>query len=205
VPALGSRVGCVVGSSSINELDRRRNMRLLMPMCGVPHDGVVATDEGMNLSDVLEVLDAVRSLGCRFWLEGGWGVDALVGRQTRPHRDVDVDFDAAFEGALLEVLAGLGYSVETDWRPNRVELAAPGRRWVDLHPLVIDDDGNARQAALDGGWHEFDRSWFTSGTLAGEPVPCVSVEAQLLFHTGYELRTVDLLDLAELDRLASER
>jgi lincosamide nucleotidyltransferase A/C/D/E len=71
---------------------------------------------------------------------------------TRPHRDVDVDFDAACEDAVLEAPADLGYSIETDWRPNRVQLSASGRRWVDLHPLVIDDNGDARQAALDGGW-----------------------------------------------------
>jgi hypothetical protein len=44
----------------------------------------------MSASDTVEVLDAIRSAGCRFWLEGGWGVDALVGRQTRSLRDVDV-------------------------------------------------------------------------------------------------------------------
>jgi polyisoprenoid-binding protein YceI len=40
------------------------------------------------------VLDALHRVGCRFWVEGGWGVDALVGRQTRPHRDLDIDIDA---------------------------------------------------------------------------------------------------------------
>jgi lincosamide nucleotidyltransferase A/C/D/E len=162
---------------------------------------VVVTDEGMSLSDVMAVLAAVRSVGCRLWLEGGWGIDALVGHQTRPHRDVDLDFDAAFEDDLLDVLAGLGYAVETDWRPNRVELTAAGGRRVDLHPLAIDASGNARQAALDGGWHVFDRSWFTTGSLGGVPVPCVSVEAQRLFHSGYALRAVDLLDLSALDQL----
>ena len=157
--------------------------------------------EGMSMAEVLVVLDAVRSIGCRFWLEGGWGVDALVGRQTRPHRDVDVDFDAAYEDAVMEVLTGLGYSIETDWRPNRVELSAPGSRWVDLHPLVVDENGDARQAALDGGWHELHRSWFTTGILGGVTVPCVSVEAQQQFRTGYQLRTVDLHDLAQLERL----
>ncbi len=155
----------------------------------------------MAATEVLAVLDAVRSTGCRFWLEGGWGVDALVGRQTRPHRDVDVDFDADYEERVLQALSLLGYSIETDWRPNRVELAAAGSRWVDLHPLVIDDNGDARQAALDGGWHEFHRSWFTTGSLGGVTVPCVSAEAQRVFRTGYELRTVDRLDLAQLDRL----
>lgn len=155
----------------------------------------------MSLADVLIVLDAVRSVGCRFWLEGGWGVDALLGHQTRPHRDVDVDIDGAFEEDVLAALAGLGYAIETDWRPNRVELVAPGRGWVDVHPLVIDADGNARQAALDGGWHEFPRSFFTTGHLDGVAVPCVSKEAQLLFRSGYELREADRHDLALLDRI----
>jgi lincosamide nucleotidyltransferase A/C/D/E len=155
----------------------------------------------MTFEQLLSVLGTVRSVGCRFWLEGGWGVDALVGRQTRAHRDVDIDIDGAFEEEVLAVLQELGYVIETDWRPNRVELAAPGRGWVDVHPLVIDDHGNARQAALGGGWHEFPRAFVTIRRLDDVPVPCFSIEAQRLFHSGYELRDVDEHDLAVLDRL----
>src|SRR5438477_4113231 len=46
-------------------------------------------------------VSVIREVGCRFWLEGGWGVDALVGRQTRPHRDLDIDVDGAFEDEVL--------------------------------------------------------------------------------------------------------
>ncbi len=155
----------------------------------------------MTVDEVHVVLDTVRSVGCRFWLEGGWGVDALAGRQTRPHRDVDLDVDAAHEQEVLDALHELRYVIETDWRPNRVELVAPGRGWVDLHPLVIDGNGNARQAALGGGWHEFPRSFFTLGRIGGSSVSCVSVEAQRLFHTGYELRDVDRHDLEVLNQL----
>jgi lincosamide nucleotidyltransferase A/C/D/E len=155
----------------------------------------------MSLARMLAVLDAVRAVGCRVWVEGGWGVDALVGHQTRAHRDVDLDIDAAFEDQVLAALADLGYAIETDWRPNRVELVAPGHGWVDLHPLVIDDDGNARQAALDGGWHELPRSFFTTGRLSGVVVPCLSRQAQVLFHSGYEPRQVDRHDLALLQHL----
>jgi hypothetical protein len=91
-------------------------------------------DAETALAEVLKVLAALSALGCRFWLEGGWGVDALVGHQTRAHRDLDVDLDARCEGPTLAVLAEMGYIVETDWRPNRVELTAPGRGRVDLHP-----------------------------------------------------------------------
>jgi lincosamide nucleotidyltransferase A/C/D/E len=168
---------------------------------GACHDDQVNHAAGMSLADVMAVLDAVRSVGCRFWLEGGWGVDALVGHQSRPHRDVDLDIDGAFEDEVLAALADLGYVIETDWRPNRVELVAPGRGWVDVHPLVIDDHGDARQATLDGGWHEFPGSFFATGHLDDVAVPCVSREAQLLFHSGYELRQVDRRDLALLNQL----
>ena len=154
-----------------------------------------------TLSEVLDVLAALSALGCRFWVEGGWGVDALVGHQTRPHRDLDVDLEARCEGSALTVLAEMGYAVETDWRPNRVELNAPGRGRVDLHPLLVEEDGTARQAALDGGVHVFPRSFFVTGSLAGVPVPCVSITAQRLFHTGYELRSIDVHDLAVLDEV----
>jgi len=162
-------------------------------------------DDSVNKTAGLsfEQLLVVRSVGCRFWLEGGWGVDALAGRQTRSHRDVDVDvdIDCDFEHEVLRALEDLGYVIETDWRPNRVELVAPGRGWVDVHPLVIDTHGSARQAALGGGWHDFPASYFTVGHLGDVSVPCFSVEAQRLFHSGYELRDIDKHDLAVIDRL----
>lgn len=49
----------------------------------------------MHLSEVIEVLADLREADCRAWVAGGWGVDALVGGQTRPHRDLDLAIDGA--------------------------------------------------------------------------------------------------------------
>lgn len=155
----------------------------------------------MRLADVLTVVDALDDAGVETWLEGGWGIDALVGQQTRDHRDVDVDVDVAHEATALEVLGRLGYAVQTDWRPTRVELVAKGRGWVDLHPLIFSADGDARQAALDGTFWHFPRRYFVRGRLDRREVGCYSIEAQRTFHAGYELRPQDRLDLAVLDRL----
>jgi lincosamide nucleotidyltransferase A/C/D/E len=198
VRAVATVLGAALIGSSLDCPEEDLDCRVDPGACD---DDRVNDAAGMNLAEVLAVLDAVRSVGCRYWIEGGWGIDALVGQQTRPHRDVDIDIDGAFESEVLATLRDLGYVIETDWRPNRVELVAPGRGWVDLHPLVIDDDGNARQAALGVGWHEFPRSYFTWGRLGEVPVPCVSREAQRAFRSGYELRHVDLRDLALLDQL----
>ena len=36
------------------------------------------------------LLDALEGEGIEVWVAGGWGIDALVGRQTRQHRDLDL-------------------------------------------------------------------------------------------------------------------
>jgi lincosamide nucleotidyltransferase A/C/D/E len=163
---------------------------------------IVSRFDGMQLGEVFRVLDALSAAGVAAWLEGGWGVDALVGHQTRAHRDVDVDVDVVQEGVALAVLGDLGYEVETDWRPNRVELAAAGRGWVDLHPLLFDPDGNARQPGLNGEFYDFPESYFVTGHLGSRSVRCFSREAQRYFHTGYALRPVDVHDLAQLDLMS---
>ena len=68
---------------------------------------------GMPSSEVLAVLEDLGSARCRVWVGGGWGVDALVGRQTRAHRDLDLAVDAEDEGRALAALARRGYRVET--------------------------------------------------------------------------------------------
>ena len=159
--------------------------------------------QGMDLGEVLGVLADLTGAGCSVWIAGGWGVDALVGRQTRSHRDLDLALDADNETVALRTLEGRGYRLETDWRPVRVELVAEGRRWVDVHPVVFDATGHGRQADLGGGQFEYPPRAFDQGALGGVCVPCLSRDQQLLFHTGYQLRAIDLLDLVLLERLTT--
>ena len=160
----------------------------------------VAAD--MSAAEVHIVLDVLAAAGCRAWISGGWGVDALVGRQTRPHRDLDLAIPAERETAALRALAQLGYQIGTDWRPVRVEVSAPRGR-VDLHPLTFDGAGNAHQAGLGGQSFHYPDNCFITGTITGRQVTCISVDQQLRFHTGYELRDLDRADLALLHQLAT--
>ncbi|MEE6260576.1 nucleotidyltransferase domain-containing protein [Plantactinospora sonchi] len=157
----------------------------------------------MHAVEVHRVLDALDEAGCPAWIAGGWGVDALVGEQTRPHRDLDLAISADREAAALDALGQLGYLLETDWRPVRVEVVAPGRGWVDLHPVVFDESGDGRQAGLDGGYFDYPRDCLVTGVVAGRQVNCLSVAQQLRFHSGYEPRDVDRADLALLHGLAA--
>lgn len=154
--------------------------------------------EVVNKEVLLSVLDLLDSLKMRYWVDGGWGIDILLGKQHREHRDIDIDFDGEFTETLIQTLEQKGYVIETDWGACRIELQHPEMGYIDIHPLVIAEDGSARQAALDGGWYEFKREWFTTATFENRIVPCISAEAQKLFHTGYELREVDKIDMRNL-------
>lgn len=153
----------------------------------------------MELDEVLAIVDALRAEKVRLWVLGGWGVDALVGHQTRQHRDLDLLLDAERLEESLGILAVLGYEVETDWLPVRVEAVAQGRGWVDAHPVRLAADGSGAQAGLNGSSFDYPRDCFTIGRLGNREVPCLTAGHQRLLHTGYEPRAEDLHDLQMLD------
>ena len=57
--------------------------------------------------DLMKVIELFENTGITYWLDGGWGVDILAGKQTRIHRDIDINFDAQHTEKLLNVLLNL--------------------------------------------------------------------------------------------------
>ncbi len=155
----------------------------------------------MDVAEVHRVLDALDAVGCAAWLGGGWGVDALVGRQTRPHRDLDLLVESGRLEDALTALAAIGYVIETDWRPVRVEVAAPRERWVDLHPVSFDAAGNGVQAGPDGTSYDYPAGCLVPGRIGDRRVGCLGAARQLDAHAGYPPRAVDRHDVALLRRL----
>ena len=154
----------------------------------------------MAAPEVVRVIDALSTGDVTVWLEGGWGVDALVREVTREHSDLDLALGAGDVPAAQAVLEALGYCVVPDAGPGlpaRLVLAH-ARGTVDLHPLVFDSGGN--------GWLQLSptaRSWSchwrraleATGAIAGRSVRCISAELQMEFHMRYEWRAADLHDV----------
>ncbi|WP_201299945.1 nucleotidyltransferase domain-containing protein [Streptomyces mexicanus] len=153
----------------------------------------------MTADDVLSILAVRRNAGADIWIGGGWGIDALVGRQTRRHRDLDLMHRKSQEPAVVAALAGAGFVQTPDWRPVRFVLTDPCGREIDLHPLTFAADGSAVQASPDPE-HPFvyPASCFVTGTILGSTVPCLSPEQQVYFHQGYEPADHDRRDMARL-------
>ncbi len=148
---------------------------------------------------------ALAQRGLRACVGGGWGVDALVGRQTRPHADVDLAVDARQLEQVLELLRGQGFAPAVDWLPVRVEMAHEDGRRVDVHPVVFMPDGRGLQAGLDGAEFVYPADAFTRGVVGGRRVECLTATQQLAFHQGYPARDVDRHDVHLLEGLLRTR
>jgi lincosamide nucleotidyltransferase A/C/D/E len=136
-------------------------------------------------------------------VDGGWGVDALVGEATRPHADLDLVLVREDRAAAEAALSSVGYAVVADEAPARVVLERPAGGAVDLHLVGLDDSGGALQELVDGSTFRYPPGALAgTGVIGGVAVSCLSAEGQLLTHAGYEPDTGDRSDIALLrDRL----
>ncbi|MER6539037.1 amino acid transporter [Streptomyces sp900105755] len=156
----------------------------------------------MTADDVLTVLTLLHRTEVDVWVGGGWGIDALIGEQTRDYRDLDLMHRQDQEAAVLTALATAGFMESLNWRPIRFVVKTSDGREIDLHPLVFSDDGSAAQASPDPHCpFTYPSSCFVTGTIQGTPVPCLSAEQQVYFHQGYEPTERDRQDMAQLRRV----
>jgi lincosamide nucleotidyltransferase A/C/D/E len=103
----------------------------------------------MTAADVVEILGWLGAASVDVWLDGGWGVDALVGEQTREHEDLDLIVRDAHVPRMREVLAAHGF-IEVGGVPQHFVLADERGRDVEIHPVRFDDQGNGHLLSEDG-------------------------------------------------------
>ena len=152
--------------------------------------------------DLMTIVSLLENANIKYWIDGGWGVDILAGKQTRNHRDIDVNFDAQHTEKLLNLLFEYGYKIDTDWKPVRIELYSEKYGYLDIHPFILNEDGTSKQADLEGGFYEFEKDFFCNAIFEGKTIPCISLKGQKIFHSGYELRDKDKQDIAILESLS---
>ena len=161
---------------------------------------IVACDQTRPMpttfADAIWMLDLIVALGGFPIVAGGWGVDALLGVETRSHRDLDVLVDHAFVSAAIDALSEAGFVVTTDWLPVRIELSDAHN---DRH---YDHGGGCWQHGPSDARFDYPAGVLVAGEIGGRPVRCLSAAKQIELHTGYDRRDVDHHDLARLATLA---
>ncbi len=152
----------------------------------------------MSAAEVLRVLEALDAAGIHAGVTGGWGIDALLRRETRPHGDVDLGIASEAVDPAIAALRPLGYVVAVDERPARLVLQG-GAGQVDLHPIVWGLSAAGVQTGLAGEVFEYPAgSLDASGAIGGRIVRCATPDLQLAFHAHYEPREHDRRDMAAL-------
>lgn len=164
-----------------------------------------------DLSEVLRVCTAFNDEHLPYWVGGGWGLDALVGCQTRRHRDLDLVVHPFHENlpTVEALLTSLGYERKTP---------LGGTMWFPDAEVYIDGNGHDVQI-LNINWdiltaaqvlfspvskgeseateeqspvrRPMPEKVTATGMLEGVSIPTLSLVAQRYFHLGYPQRPED--------------
>jgi lincosamide nucleotidyltransferase A/C/D/E len=169
----------------------------------------------MQEADVVSLYRDLAAHGVELWLMGGWGVDALLGRQTRSHHDLDVVVEVMKLERLRRRLEDLGFRFAYVWddevrwvkdeswserepQPTAFVYRHPDGREIDVH--VVRSETNGEVTMLWTSPYRLTAAGLTGrGTLDGQSVRCLTAEMQRRAHTGYELPPHHLADMQLLD------
>lgn len=153
----------------------------------------------LTAQDAVALYRLLTGAGIGTWLNGGWSVDALVGRQTRPHRDLDIFIESRNLGRLRTLLEGEGFAEIPGGRPENFVLRDGRGREVDVHVFELDAAGNGLYPMGGGGTWVCPAEGLTGrGTILGQEVRCFTPELELQCHSGYVLDDDDRRDIAVL-------
>lgn len=153
----------------------------------------------MNERDTVNFLKIAERLGVNVWIDGGWGVDALVGHETRPHNDIDIFIEKKDAAIFTSMLISNGYretEMEYTTGDHTVWCDSCGHI-IDLHLFKFGESGTLY----------FDNEAYPSdilngkGLIGGVMVRCLSAEAQLLYHQGYAHDENDMHDVLLLCKI----
>lgn len=150
--------------------------------------------------EVLEFYTSMEKCGITVWIDGGWGVDALLGEQTRPHKDLDIAIQEKDVATVRERLKAKGYrDIKLEIaRPHNFVLGDDEGHELDVHVIVLDGCGNGIYGPTENGEQYPAGSLTGTGTIGGYTVRCISPEWMIRFHSGYELQEKDFQDVSAL-------
>ena len=149
----------------------------------------------LTAEDVVDLVQLFEQNGIDLVIDGGWGVDALLGEETRPHSDLDIvvqDRDVPRIRALLEERGYTDVPRDDTCFYNFV-LGDDRGHAVDIHTYSIDGQGNNVY-----GLDYLLKMLTGHGIIAGHPVKCIPPDWMVKFHSGYELDENDYHDVSLL-------
>ncbi|MEI6481691.1 MAG: aminoglycoside nucleotidyltransferase [Candidatus Saccharibacteria bacterium] len=142
----------------------------------------------MTVNDIVGFLKLCDENEVEVWVDGGWGVDALLGEQTRKHGDLDIAIEQRHTSTLESALATTGYKrIKRDQeRPHNFVLGDETGHQIDVHVVELDEVGNGIYGPPENGEKYPASSLTGEGKIGNLAVKCISPEDMIIFHTQYE-------------------
>lgn len=137
----------------------------------------------MKQANVLGLLEQFDQHGIEVYVDGGWGVDALLGEQTRSHGDLDLAMAREYEGkfgSLMRQLAFIEFERDGNWEANYSLRNDEGDE-IDIHVFEFDAEGKNIYGVAYKPEH------LTGlGKIGGKTVKTIDPKWMVEFHTWYE-------------------
>jgi len=155
------------------------------------------TKSEMTSLALVGLLQLIEGAQIPVWLDGGWGVDALLGAQTRTHKDIDIILSVGHVSKLQELLSRRGFTVKEGKPPDSFVLADGDGLEVDVHAVAFDGEGNGVYRMQNGEDWVYPAEGFSGrGRVGGMHVRCLSPTTQVLCHAhGYVPVEKDIRDM----------
>lgn len=138
----------------------------------------------VSKTDAIEIITYAEANGIDIWLDGGWGVDALLEEQTREHNDIDIFVEEKNSKKFIEIIKEKGFAEiieeyttasHTFWKDNKDRL-------IDLHIFSYDEQGGL---VFEGATYP-SKIFSGIGIIGDKTVRCIDAQNQVFFHLGYE-------------------
>jgi lincosamide nucleotidyltransferase A/C/D/E len=154
----------------------------------------------MTLDDVCAFLALSDALGVRVWLDGGWAVDCQLGRQSRPHGDLDVVVERRDVDSLVNALLERGYRPvpRDDTRAWNFVLGDGLGHEIDFHVIVLDDSGRGIYGPPENGQFYPAEALGSKAPICGRTVACTSAGWLIVSRTAYPLDAIDQANIGAL-------
>lgn len=141
---------------------------------------------------VVELYNLLERNGIKIWLDGGWGIDALLGKQTRDHQDLDIAVHRKDVKKLRKLLSSYKELKNKSSEKNFLLEDDLGHK-IDVHVFAFDSKGNNTYGIL----YPY-LSLKGKGEIGGKIVNCISPEWVIKFHSYYEPKDKDIQDIKAL-------
>jgi lincosamide nucleotidyltransferase A/C/D/E len=113
----------------------------------------------------------------------------MLGKQSRPHKDLDIAIEDLHLVRFEQFLASQGYrrAKREIEKPFNFVLADHTGRQIDVHVISVDERGNGIYGPPERGVMYPADSLTGSDTIDDYPVRCISARWMVKFHSSYEL------------------